>query len=782
MNQRSRSTLRSRPGRRGRHEALAIAGLLAVAGGCSKSGSDPDNVVGGPGPGAAPLVVDFGLRKDLHLGSAFLGDVHHVDLDGDGVQDLVEANFFTSFVTIAFGNPDGTFTTFFELPTTGHAWRLTTGDFGGDGLTDIAVACGDWLDGAQQAIDVFEQGPLPGEFGAAKTLFLDADPKDLAAAPVSGIAGDAGPDELFVALRERHEVLRVRLDGAGQPVATGALDSANIGAAGGPFSLAVVDIGADGLLDLVVGEEDVLDATPDRVVQFLRDDSDASAFIAPSLVLSPVAKPIVDNTGDVDGNGFEDVAIANQGDDFVFLLAADGAGFSQAVALDFQGETTSLLFPDLNGDGLAEAVATVLHDGSIQVRKGVAPMVWDDPVHYNVGSTPRALGVLHLPGDGRLDLLCANAQDLSLLVGVGDARFRAARGYPTAIEDPVALATADLDNDGDMDAVAISQRQQSIAFLEGRGDGTLETRRVLPLVPTEEDELGFLAIADLDGDGLLDVVTTVTMSDEVRVYRGTGDVGAFAEPGPSDVHSVGGAPIGLDVADVNADRVPDIVVANRDDSTLQVLLGMGAGAFSPMAPIALDDAPLGVVCLDLDNDDDLDVLTLSREPLRMHVMSGDGVGGLSMETTYDLPGAIGVGSFASGDFNQDGLLDVAVGQVGTDADTIMLFENGGDLGFTAREVTIGAGPGTLLAADADEDGRLDLLIPTTDGELCIAYGDGQGGFAVDSDARGDLPVPRGTSSACFDDLDGDLLPDLLMVSPRAPFVWVGTNASVTLEQ
>jgi len=135
---------------------------------------------GGGGPGGPPqLIVDFSLRTDVRLGTAFLGDLVHVDLDQDGTEDLVESNFGTKFLTIALGAIDGTFVTIHQLPTVGHAFQIATGDMDGDGLLDIAVASGDWVDGADRAVQVFLQGPLPGDFGAALTLDLATDPKGL---------------------------------------------------------------------------------------------------------------------------------------------------------------------------------------------------------------------------------------------------------------------------------------------------------------------------------------------------------------------------------------------------------------------------------------------------------------------------------------------------------------------------------------------------------------------------------------------------------------------------
>ncbi|MSR62273.1 MAG: VCBS repeat-containing protein [Planctomycetes bacterium] len=748
--------------------ASRSSALLALLAGLSACNKGQHSSSGPGGGGSNPLVVDFDLRSDLHLGSAFLGDLLHADLDGDGLEDLVEANFGTKFLTIAAGEADGTFTTLLELPTLGHGFRLARGDFDGNGREDLAVACGDWIDGADQAVQVFLQGPLAFEFGAPVTLEMDTDPKDLCAAPLSGLSGDAGPDELFVALREEQRVMRLSLSG-GALVETGSLDSSALGL-GAPYSVCVLDVGGDGILDLVVGEDN---PGNDRVLEFPRT---VAGFQTPTVLLEPLQKPAVESTGDMDGNGFEDLAIAQFEGSSVVLLAGDAAGLTLGYALDCGGETTSLLFEDLDGDGLAEVMATVFLQESLQVRKGLAPFTWGAPVHYNVGIGPRAIGVLSLPGDAHKDLLCANAQDLSLLYGRGDGSFRCATGAPTGVGRPVLVDSADLDNDGDQDAVVITRNQESLVFLENQA-GALETVNVLALQKTPKDDSGFLALADVDVDGDVDAMVTVLEKGELRLYRNQGGPASFAEPLPADVIAVGQGPLGLDLGDLNDDQRIDAVVGLVDEKALRVLLGQGGGAFQLLAPLALTFAPLAILCADFDGDGQLDVAATGRADAGevVAVFAGDGAGGLTLRGT--LPVAFDSGNLSMGDLDENGQLDLVVGQLTVLTDEVLVLLNQGAFAFSATPLRLSAGPGTPLIADADRDGHLDLLVLSTGGELALARGLGTGNFVALTRTAGELPCPDGTVSATLADLDGDGLPELLMVTPEAPFVWSAKNVS-----
>jgi hypothetical protein len=745
---------------------LAAVLLLAATSACHDGGGGS----GGGGP-VNPLAVEFALRTDLHLGTAFLGDMLHLDLDGNGREDLVEANFGTRTLTLAAGEHDGSFTTLVALDTVGHAFRLASGDLDGDGLPDIAVACGEWSDGGPRAVQVFLQGPGPFEFATSLVFPLDSDPKDLCTASASGLAGGPGPDELFVALRDERRVLRLLVSG-GALVENGSLDAAAIGR-GSPFSLCAVDVEGDGDMDLLVGEDN---AGFDRVYEHRRD---AGGFGPAALLLQPLERPVVDATGDMDANGFADVAIAQFGADEVLLLAGDAGGLTSAHALDFGGATTSLLFEDLDGDGLAEVMATVFHQESIQVRRGVAPLEWSDPVHYNVGIGPRAIGVVRVPGDDLPDLLCANAQDLSLLHGLGGARFRCATGVATGVS-LIGVETADLDGDGDLDAVALSRFQESLLVLENR-DGALVTVDEIELAPGTRDGRGYLELADVDGDGDVDVLVAVFTRDEVRLLRNHGGPATFGPALPADTYAVGAGPLGIELGDLDGDGRLDAVVGLVEGQAVQVLRGATDGLFEPRAPLHLGFEPLDVHVGDLDGDGHADVAVSARFAADegLALLAGDGTGALALARTHVVAGR--AGALGAGDLDEDGRIDLVLGQVDPLEEQIAVLLNRG--AFELDEVVLAMAPaaGTPLVADIDADGHLDLVVLTKPGELLLLAGSGTGAFTSARSRPGATPGADGTLAARLADVDGDGLPELLMVTPDAPFVWVARNISQEVE-
>jgi len=773
---------------------VAGGSLLFLAAACS-SGADVGTFTGG-GPPLTPLAVDFNLRTDLVLGASQVSDAIPVDLNGDGLLDVVEANFLDGTIRSALRDSLGGFSLGEIVSGGGGAvWRLGAGDVDFNGLVDIVAVevQHDLLPGSQPGVTVFFQD-APGSFGNVETLPLAGNPIDLdviptAVAPLIAQSGGAvGGTVIVVAETGSSQLSLVRFGGLGLEVVD-TLSSSSLGR-GKPFTIAAIDVGNDGLADIAVGEVEVEGGLPDRVIVY---PADLAGGFADPILLSLSAAPILDAVGDVDGDGFEDLGVAQLDSDLGQILRFDAGGLASVESISLPGGSSSMVFGDFNGDGLADVAATILLTQELVVRLAsptVGTALSFEPARiFNAGPLPRTVAAVDLNGDSALDLLCPSDEDVAMLFGDGNGDFRAARGYKSS-GSPVLVDTADLDGDGDLDVVTVDVYQRQFAFLENiDGEGTLQLAAMVPfVVPTEIELPGGFDIGDVDGDGRPDVVIALHALGEVRILHNPGSVAGFAST-TVDTKVLGSDLYGVVLADFDEDGALDMAVSSAGDRTARILMNdpEDLGNWTEKAPIDLPFTPAAIVADDLDGDGMMDLaftgytelIAEGGETPVIGVLAGDALGNFAVAAVLPVD-SLGA-SLACNDLNGDGMGDLVAGQPSLAFDDVWVYLTVGKFEFEGYPLAIGGSPGAVNIADVNRDGDLDLLVPTGEGALKVALGDGTGAFPiVEPPGAGGWPVPIGTNYSAFADLDGDELPDLVMVSSKTPNVWVGKNASVEM--
>ncbi len=131
-------------------------------------------------------------------------------------------------------------------------------------------------------------------------------------------------------------------------------------------------------------------------------------------------------------------------------------------------------------------------------------------------------------------------------------------------DQPVSVAVADLDGDSVPDLVTANQGSHDVSVLLGNGDGTFQTAAAFAAGNSPRS----VAVADLDGDTVLDLVTANAFSDDVSVLLGNGD-GSFQA---AVAYAAGDGPASVAVADLDGDSVPDLVTANGNSHDVTVFL------------------------------------------------------------------------------------------------------------------------------------------------------------------------------------------------------------------
>ncbi len=241
------------------------------------------------------------------------------------------------------------------------------------------------------------------------------------------------------------------------------------------------------------------------------------------------------------------------------------------------------------------------------------------------------------------------------------------------------------------------------------------------------------AVADFDRDGISDLVTANTRENTLSILHGNPDA-TFTERSTIAVHV---PPTLVATGDLNGDDLQDLVVTSRSTNTITILLGKLDGSFTAGATLATAAGPQGTVIADFNGDGFPDFATAATDSGMVNVFLGDGHGnfpGFPNTSNVDIPGK--PVSMVVADFNKDGILDIATSNL--DGTVSVLLGGGSTLlssQFTTAPSLNPGGHGLVATGDFNGDGIPDLAVPTAD-RIAIYLGKGDGTFTL----KGSIPA------------------------------------------
>ena len=289
---------------------------------------------------------------------------------------------------------------------------------------------------------------------------------------------------------------------------------------------------------------------------------------------------------------------------------------------------------------------------------------------------------------------------------------------PTVGLYPDSIVAADFNGDGIPDLALTSVDQNIVTILLGNGDGTFRSAPNLDTVSTPQS----VATGDFNGDGIADLA--VVNAGSILIFLGNGD-GTFNVT-PANLPT-GMSPISVAVGDFNGDGIADLAVVNscgnsypcnNSNGTVMIFLGKGDGTFTQVAATpTVGASPTDIQVADFNNDGILDLAVANYgadDTNAVTVLLGNGDGTFKAPAYYDAPG-FGIRSLSVGDFNRDGIADLAA--VGFWFSTLDYLPGNGDGTFAAAipvGVNLPLGSGYVASADFNGDGLPDLALPNQD--------------------------------------------------------------------
>jgi|SRR5580765_624326 len=340
----------------------------------------------------------------------------------------------------------------------------------------------------------------------------------------------------------------------------------------------------------------------------------------------------------------------------VSALLNNGAGaFAPRVALPTGVTPSAIAVGDINKDGKPDLVVATQGATTVTELFGDGNGGFNGRAELSVGVFASDLKLADLNNDGRLDIVVAsaNSRDLVVLPSNPQGGFLLPISTPVG-KGPSALALADVTLDGRLDLVVACGGSDSLyvvaSTLTGQnlGFGTKSFTAV-------GSRPSALAVGDVTGDIVPEIVVANAGSNTVSTFRTTATSSGilFASLGTIPV---GNEPSGVALGDVSGDAKTDLLVTNGGSNTVSVLLGNGAGAFTPQPDVPTGTTPRGIVVADLNGDGQLDLAVANQGSNDVSVLNGNGTGAFSAGSV--VPVGVGPRGIAAGDVNADGKPDL----------------------------------------------------------------------------------------------------------------------------
>ncbi|MFT5489908.1 MAG: hypothetical protein ACI8V5_000247 [Limisphaerales bacterium] len=647
------------------------------------------------------------------------------DVNGDGLIDIVAANG-NQINRVYLNGGGGSFLVGQDVGVeTDDSQAIALADLDNDGDLDLVV--GNFSDSVNR---IYFNNGTGAPFTGVIPVNLTDDAHDTRAVLIADLNGDQFPD-IIVGNDNQRNLLYLNngtatpFDGvAGQNISPDAAATK---------ALAVADLDHDGLLDIVVGNRN----SPNTL--YLNTGNAADPFGGAAGMEITRESDFTEGiaVADLNNDGFVDVYAAN---DFeqnrVYLNNGAGAGLDpflgvlgQSGGPDIQG-STSVALGDVDKNGSIDAVIgnAIQPNRHYRNNGGLTPFVNTETQDITTAIfQTAAIKLVDIDNDGDLDTLVGDRNGLNRIHFNDSATDDIFLGIPssdlsTNIWTSSAIATGDIDNDGDLDllvanGVTVTVNRPNVAFLNngtpdpfnGSGAANITADAV---VSTS------IAVGDIDGDGDLDVVIGNTAAAGLanRRYLGNGN-GTFGNG--ANINADADVTQSVALGDLDGDGDLDLVAGNAGGDLDRIYLNGGGGApwatTGNGAMVSADVAETRSIALgDIDNDGNLDLVVGNAGQVNRRYL-GNGAGafaaGVDIDAATDATSQIRLA-----DVNCDGDLDLVVGNAGN-ADKLYLGNGDGTFGAAMNIGAVANTTTSIQVADMNKDGLLDVLAGTSIGAL-----------------------------------------------------------------
>lgn len=646
------------------------------------------------------------------------------DIDGDGDMDILVSSVEDDGITLWL-NTDGTgknFVNTYQTKAIDYPINATPVDVDGDGLLDI-VAAGFASNNVVWIRNIFNHLPTLDALTNI-TIDEDAGEQSVNLAGISAGGGESQPLRVTASSSNAGLILNPTVTYTSAE-ATGTLKFTPIVEQGGVTTITVTveDGGLDGDL-ATAGDNLSFSRTFDVTVNAVNDVPTLDAITNLTINEDAVAQT-VELVGIRAGGGESQPLLVTGSSSNTGLIleptvtynSADTTGTLQFTPIADQSGVTTITVTVEDG-GLDLDLATTADNATFSRTFDVTVNPVNDPptlADYSVRLEHSQTSASFLYGMTAADF---NNDGLDDFVGSyyfsPNAGLHITPGSPTYSGETTfhplgnlsrEVQHADIDGDGDMDLIASnyashSQGDGRLYVLSNDGTGSFSTT----FVNVPGTSPGGIAHGDFDNDGDIDVAMAMHHSNTWRLLDNDG-TGTFTVAESYGVAT----PEGLVAADVNSDGWIDVVSTNLNGDQFVVFLNDQNGGFNTGQQIAAGDYPSSIAAGDFNGDNHIDLVVSNQVPDTLSVFVNNGAGVFSPADVFPLGDSGNVIQVAINDWDQDGVDDIIALSEGTPGSTLFFIS---PLNGTAIEHSVANNGVNVVAGDFDGDSQIEYAVST----------------------------------------------------------------------
>lgn len=699
--------------------------------------------------------INYASRVDFLCGNGPM-QLRFVDLDGDGKKDVVTSNSSGSSITVRKNVSTAgiiSFSSRVDYPAGSGTYGVSCGDIDGDGKVDIVAT-----NVGSDNISVFKNNSSVGSFSfSPKVDYYSGDGAFFST--IFDVDGDEKVDVVVTNASASTLSFFRNLSSVGT---LSFAPTVTIQAGSSPEGITAGDIDGDGKIDIATADWGGNSASVYRNTSTV-----GSINFDTRITLGANDYPLHVYFNDLDGDAKSDLVVSHRGGSSFCIYRnqsiVNNVSFSQKI--QYFIPATSIAIADMDGDRRPDIAAADFSNPQLIVLRNLdgtcqVPVIDSFlPKHADVGALIDIYGS-HFNnnsnynmvrfGDTRAQVVSGNSTHLVVKVPVGagfkpiavidsisnllgssdyfftptfscgkaiDSTTFAAPVSFTTNTNPDYLSTGDLDGDGLADVVLVSG--YSNAFSVYRNTSVSGVPNFAPKIDWSLINPHEVEIADMDGDGKLDVIVAEAFYSLINVYKNTSTPGIISLATPVTC-SIGFNPWGLAIGDIDKDGRLDMAICNYGPGTISVFRNtstFGNLSFAPAQTFVVGSNPWDIAIGDLDGDHYPELVVGNYWSHNINVfknLSAPGTIQLDAKIDYYI-GQWGPNGITFADVDKDGKSDVLIA-VPSD-NFVAVLKNISALGTVSLAPSVnfsGGNPGKIAIADWDGNGEVEFF---TGGQL-----------------------------------------------------------------